>query len=478
MNDGEHSAPACETKAGDHTTKGLLRLTMACNERCSFCNVPVEDYAVRTPPESLLRAQIEAFFDSGERTLTLSGGEPTLRRRRLLALVAEARQRGVPYVDLQTNAVLVDAQYARELAEAGLTSAFVSLLSHVPALHDELAGLPGAFEKCLSGIDALIAMGVRVNLNPVIAVSTQALVSEYVDFVAARFPRIGSISLSAVQPHGRARRNLHLIPNYAVLGPEVKRARRRAALHGLRIVNPYCGLPLCVGWDDEQQTSVEAFEAQSRRGASIDGVFGLNNRGDKSQRKACRDCALRTRCGGAWHEYYDVHAESGLAPPLHRIEPWSASAARSEGGQAVITAEDAPSQAHFAELGASTQPTVWLCAGRLSRGDAARLVAAGCSDLALRMAAAEFCADKVTLRELRQLQRGNAQLPPQARVRVVLGLVGMVPTRRDYQALQIAAALGLDAVRIRAEPQPLWTQLMAAAGAAHPELDVGYARNA
>ena len=32
-----------------HRTKGLLRLTMACNERCPFCNVPAEDYARPTP---------------------------------------------------------------------------------------------------------------------------------------------------------------------------------------------------------------------------------------------------------------------------------------------------------------------------------------------------------------------------------------------------------------------------------------------
>ena len=41
-----------------HRTKGLLRLTMACNERCPFCNVPMEDYPQRHTPEPELRAQI------------------------------------------------------------------------------------------------------------------------------------------------------------------------------------------------------------------------------------------------------------------------------------------------------------------------------------------------------------------------------------------------------------------------------------
>ncbi|HBQ18144.1 MAG TPA: hypothetical protein DEF51_45820, partial [Myxococcales bacterium] len=61
-----------------HRTKGLLRLTMACNERCPFCNVPMEDYPQRHTPAPELRAQIAAFAEGAERTLTISGGEPTL----------------------------------------------------------------------------------------------------------------------------------------------------------------------------------------------------------------------------------------------------------------------------------------------------------------------------------------------------------------------------------------------------------------
>ncbi|HHH29841.1 MAG TPA: radical SAM protein, partial [Polyangiaceae bacterium] len=134
-----------------HLTKGLVRVTMACNERCPFCNVPVEDYPDSTPSDQALGAQLEAFLASGEQTLTLSGGEPTLRRGPLLDVIARARARGVPFVELQTNAILIDEPYARELAEAGLTSAFVSLLSDDAPLHDELAGLEGAFPLCLRG---------------------------------------------------------------------------------------------------------------------------------------------------------------------------------------------------------------------------------------------------------------------------------------------------------------------------------------
>ena len=103
------SAPDAEDS---HATKALVRLTMACNERCPFCNVPAEDYPTRpTAPEELER-QIEAVAAAGGRTLTISGGEPTLLRARLLALVRAARARGIPLVELQTNAALITPDYA------------------------------------------------------------------------------------------------------------------------------------------------------------------------------------------------------------------------------------------------------------------------------------------------------------------------------------------------------------------------------
>ena len=105
----------------NHRTKGLVRLTMACNERCPFCNVPAEDYPARPTPEAELLAEVDRFVAAGDRTLTISGGEPTLLRRRLLALTREARARGIDFVEIQTNAVLITPDYAAALAEAGVT---------------------------------------------------------------------------------------------------------------------------------------------------------------------------------------------------------------------------------------------------------------------------------------------------------------------------------------------------------------------
>lgn len=454
-------APGGASREDSDRTKGLLRLTMACNERCPFCNVPFEEYETVTPPAEEIAAQLEAFIASGERTLTISGGEPTLYRKRLVALIAEARARGVPFVELQTNAVLVDEGYAAELADAGLTSAFVSLLSDQAALHDELAGLAGAFEPCLRGIDALLARGVRVVLNPVTARQTQARVPDYVRFVATRLPGVESISLSAVQPHGRARKNLELLPDYAVLGRAVREARRVASEHQIRLLNPYCGLPLCIGWDDDEgrARSVEAIEALAERGATFDALPGIENQGDKEHGAPCLDCALRTRCGGAWRAYWTHRGGSGIAAPLARVEPW-------DGESAAQHVERAWTGGAIG----SSAPTVWLVVATLAAGDAARVRASGATDLALEVRASDVRG--VLVRELVALAALDRARPPQGRIRIAARVVADGTPSEVHRAVRLLAEAGVESVRLVTKAGASWARLRDVLALELPQLTV------
>jgi len=398
-----------------HRTKALLRLTMACNERCPFCNVPMEDYAVRTPPFEEVQAELQTILDAGEKTLTISGGEPTLYRDRLTALCQQARDGGISFIELQSNAVLIDEEYAQELASAGVTSAFISLLSHLPELHDELAGLEDAFDPCLRGIDALITAGIAVTLNPVTAHSTQDLLADYVDFVAKRFPDIRSISCSAVQPHGRAAQNLHLLPDYATLGKTIEEARERSEHHQIELLNPYCGVPACVGWKDDLERSVEAFEAVRGGFATL----GLQNLGNKRHGAPCTRCALRTRCGGAWHAYWDVRHGSGIDAPIVLRLPWE-------------TAESPYQRIHHSAGGlekvvweALKEPgpyTLWYWTDILHSEDARLLLETQCTDIAIELDPSQIDEHKTTLKSIKQLTHWTREWQQQHRIRVWCGL--------------------------------------------------------
>jgi MoaA/NifB/PqqE/SkfB family radical SAM enzyme len=445
-----------------HRVKGLIRLTMACNERCPFCNVPMEDYAQPTPPEAVTAAELDAFVRSGERTLTISGGEPTLLPGRLVALVREARGRGVPFVELQTNAILIDAGYAAELRDAGLTSAFVSLLADVPELHDELAGLPGAFPLCLRGIDALLGAGVAVTLNPVIARRTQDRIAAFVRFVAERLPGVAAISLSAVQPHGRAAKDPALVPDYAVLGPEIHRAQAEAERLGIRLLNPFCGVPLCVGWAAGGDRSVEAVEAERAWRDDAAGAFGIDNEGQKRHGAPCRRCALRTRCAGAWHAYWHEHRGSGIAAPAERLEPWRAGADEAP-GQTVVWARGRVDDDAVARARAAGTATVWLAVHELGPGDGARIAGSGCTDVALIAEAADL-RDPRWLDELRRMFAARGRREDHLAIRCAIGLRALGSFRQAFEALQHAAEAGVDSATLLVRADDRHRRFVEAAG--------------
>lgn len=463
----QDAQPTTEAPAGEssHRTKGLLRLTMACNERCPFCNVPMEDYARPTPTPAETDADLQAFFDDGAETLTISGGEPTLLRKRLLDVIKRARAGGIRWVELQTNAILIDEAYAAALAEAGLTSAFVSLISHVPEHHDALAGLEGAFERCVEGIRQLLAHGVRVTLNPVTARRTQALLPDYVDWVADHLPGVTFLSLSAVQPHGRARAHMdELLPDYDVLGDAIRRARARAGARGIDVINPYCGLPLCVGWADDLSRCVEAFEAV--RGGWRD-TPGIENVGDKRHGPPCASCALRTRCGGAWHAYWDLRGGQGLAPPVAVVAPWEPGA---RGAAAQVVLQDGDD---FGVLLGEQAPTRWWHTRALRPADVPGLVDSAITDVAIEVDTVDPHALAPVMQAVRVLAEDGRRRNPQHRLRSWLGIRPAPGMRPEAVARTVgrAAAAGVHAVRILS-PDPVWRSLVEALLRARPGLDV------
>jgi MoaA/NifB/PqqE/SkfB family radical SAM enzyme len=413
----------------------------------------MEDYAVRTPPMEQLREELREIIDSGAKTLTLSGGEPTLYRDRVIALCREATSKGVQFIEIQTNAVLVDTDYAQALAEAGVTSAFISLLANTAEEHDRLAGLEGAFEPCLRGIDAFLEAGIRVALNPVIAFETQRMLPDYVDFVADRLPGVSSISCSAVQPHGRAATNHALLPDYAVLAESIRAALERAEEHGIELVNPYCGVPLCIGWESASEQSVEAFE--SRRGG-FDTV-GLDNTGNKRQGEPCHRCVLRSRCGGAWHAYWELRDGSGIQAPSTSVTPWEAEA--DPRFQHITHAPNGATQAHWEEIAAATTPAIWLWTTRLTRADRERIVDSPVTDVAFEVIYDETPDDRETLRSLRSLQREMQNWPDQQRIRFWWGIPMVDSSTQEPAAKSVALAhaLGASGVTLLAPSEP-WTE--------------------
>jgi hypothetical protein len=240
--------------------------------------------------------------------------------------------------------------------------------------------------------------------------------------------------MSAVQPHGRARENLHLLPDYDVLSIHIREAREIANSMGIELLNPYCGLPLCVGWEDGLSVSVEAIEATIQSTAQ-----GIDNHGNKSHGRACMDCALRNRCGGAWHAVWETRDGRGIAAPAFVSMPWLGQTTALEFvAQSLYEGEEID----WTAVAESPAPAKWLWTDRAHPTGTIR--SSGIGHVALRIPLHAPVQARPLLALARKLERTNALVSPQRMIHI--HIEWPTPPGLAAQSLEdgihIAAALG------------------------------------
>ncbi len=139
----------------------MIEIADRCNEVCVHC------YQVQGQKGEMTTEQLKGVLDElaelGVLFLTLSGGEPTLRRD-FLDIVAHARLRKFA-VKIYTNALTMTRELAARLGELAVQEVQISLYSTRAEAHDFVTRVPGSFEKVIAGTRYLREHGVAVVLK-------------------------------------------------------------------------------------------------------------------------------------------------------------------------------------------------------------------------------------------------------------------------------------------------------------------------
>lgn len=140
----------------------LFELTFVCNHACSFCyNCPTGQREMNTA--EVLDA-LRKMADFNILYLTLSGGEPLLRRD-FFEIAAAARQMGFA-IRIYTNGYLIDEAMALRIKEiANPVEMEISLHGAKPETHDRLTCVPGSHAKIVKATRLLREQGIKVNFK-------------------------------------------------------------------------------------------------------------------------------------------------------------------------------------------------------------------------------------------------------------------------------------------------------------------------
>lgn len=152
-----------------------VELTLLCNNLCYHCynywrSKEHPDPASRTcenEEAASLRRVVDLLIEEEVMSITLTGGEPFLRRELLFELLAKlkaARRK----VSINTNGTLVTADDSRRLREGGIDLVVVSLSGHDSETNDLVTNRK-SYEGTVEAIRRLSAEGISVLVNMVVS---------------------------------------------------------------------------------------------------------------------------------------------------------------------------------------------------------------------------------------------------------------------------------------------------------------------
>jgi radical SAM protein with 4Fe4S-binding SPASM domain len=124
--------------------------THKCNLSCKHCysnSGAIGEKELTTPEAIEVVNQLE---DAGVTALAFSGGEP-LSRKDFFDVARHAVKRGL-YVSVATNGTLLTKENVKKLKQTGVNYVEVSVDGATAQTHDEFRGVPGAFEKAVTGL--------------------------------------------------------------------------------------------------------------------------------------------------------------------------------------------------------------------------------------------------------------------------------------------------------------------------------------
>ncbi len=138
----------------------MFPVTYACNARCAMCNIWQADKSAELTVGEWAQALRDPLFRSIE-SINLTGGEPTLLQdlpelAGLLVRLPALKRMTITSNGLLPDRVVRDCELIGRECRAHGVSLFAGIsLDGIGTLHDDIRGIPGAFERVEATLDGL-----------------------------------------------------------------------------------------------------------------------------------------------------------------------------------------------------------------------------------------------------------------------------------------------------------------------------------
>lgn len=280
------------------SNSNLLFMTDRCNSLCLMCSQPPKDIDDIWHVEENL--WLMDLIDPGEEQLGISGGEPTLYRDGLLAILSKAKaifpEKSLHV--LSNGRLLHDNSWVADLRQVDHPQLVwgIPLYADNARDHDHVVQAQGAFSETLQGIYNLARANQRIEIRVVLSKLTTSRLPELAHFIFRNMPFVEHVAFMGIENTGLAKKHYEeLWIDPMDYQEELCQATHFLDARGMT-VSVY-NLPLCV-----LKPSLTPFYRQSIsdwKNLFID---------------ACKSCAGVARCAGFFKSHSARWQSRGISP--------------------------------------------------------------------------------------------------------------------------------------------------------------------
>lgn len=191
------------------SNSNLLFLTERCNSKCIMCSQPPKN----KDDKYLLDDAFELIqlIDKNEKSLGISGGEPTLYGMDLVVLINKCYEL-LPNTILHilSNGRLLNNKlwlsYLKNIKHQKLIWG-IPVFSSIPQIHDEITGIPYSHNETINGLYNLAIAKQRIELRVILLKPVIDNLKELGYFISRSLPFVSIISFMGIEPIGLAKEN-------------------------------------------------------------------------------------------------------------------------------------------------------------------------------------------------------------------------------------------------------------------------------
>jgi radical SAM protein with 4Fe4S-binding SPASM domain len=176
-----------------------LEVTEKCNLQCVHCYLgnKHEDRSLMLKSDWI--RVIRQSYELGCRRLQFIGGEPLLYGD-LFDLILEAKKSNFQYIEVYTNATLLDDEKIRFIKDSNIKIA-TSFYSLSPNIHDQITRQKGSFSRAIRNIQGMVNSGISLRVGLVVTSINEGQLDQTIDFLKNDIG-IKNIRVDMVRPIG------------------------------------------------------------------------------------------------------------------------------------------------------------------------------------------------------------------------------------------------------------------------------------